>query len=204
MTAAGDKDLRVWLCDDPFPPLASVSDSRPNWETLGAFSDMTAAIKTVARRGTDSHLRATIMRFAETLVIDAYTYNYDDLETVSDVIRAVGEDRIHFETLGTASGTIVPRFLRAAVSEIHAGNDVGGEVMREDNADAPTPDSGKSWEKAGWDVVVRTDKNEYTTYQVKATANKPSGSKAKEADKIYWLPCEQGEFKFDKAKVIEV
>ena len=199
--ANSDQEIRKWLCDSPV--LSGVGDSYLNWESNSQFNDLTQAIKTVATRGTDSHVRETILRYARELVYAAYIYNYDQFETARDVHELLADEgRLMLEVLGTASGTIIPTFTRAAVSEVRVGELQTGEIVFENDNDAPTPDSGKSWEKAGWDVVVKHDGG-FTSYQVKAVSKKPSESQKKESDEMFWIPTKKGVMNWEKAKVVE-
>ena len=139
--ANSDQEIRKWLCDSPV--LSGGGDSYLNWESNSQFNDLTQAIKTVATRGTDSHVRETILRYARELVYAAYIYNYDQFETARDVHELLADEgRLMLEVLGTASGTIVPTFTRAAVSEVRVGELQTGEIVFENDNDAPTPDSG--------------------------------------------------------------
>jgi len=89
---------------------------------------------------------------------------------------------------------VVKQFGVGAMTENAFAADAPGVEILESDDDAPVPESGKSWEDAGWDVVMN-DGGDVTTYQIKASSKKRSRWSKKEADNLIFAVVKNGELK---------
>lgn len=176
MLPASDDELATLVAETEEYPLC-VAKPHDNWDSRTEYRNLAETIKTVIRRGTNEHVRATIRRIGRSVADYAYEYHGRD-ESASDR-----------EALGTACCEVVPRFGRGAVTELHAEKMLPGE---------PIPGAGD--ENAGEDIVMESAHG-VATFQVKATKYAPSESAKKDADHLIWIPTNDGEYDLENAEI---